>query len=167
MQKNNRAFTLIELLVVILIIGILAAVALPQYQKAVAKARATEIINYISTGQKAIDLYVLAHGYQDADFMGTNTSDLDISIPVSADLQERYVATAVCDGISQYCDLNLTANGNKGGLVDIELRKTVTGWAGQCVADNTLALSVCRLITDHQAHITCQFVGSSGLQGCN
>ena len=58
---NTRAFTLIELLVVVLIIGILAAIALPQYQKAVEKARAAEAVTRISQLEKAIDLWKLTN----------------------------------------------------------------------------------------------------------
>ena len=67
----KKAFTLIELLVVVLIIGILAAIALPQYQKAVAKTRYATLKNltehiwqaeqahYLSTGSWSRDFEVL------------------------------------------------------------------------------------------------------------
>ena len=88
MKKNCRAFTLIELLVAVLIIGILAAVALPQYQKAVKKARLTEWATTVDALTKAVDVYLLTNGWQDelVYFLGDGTGNynyasLDTDIP--------------------------------------------------------------------------------------
>jgi len=82
-QKTNIGFTLIELLVVVLIIGILAAIALPQYQKAVEKSRLAEALAVMSTMEKQLDLYVLANGYAksgaSADYLAyQNIADVKI-----------------------------------------------------------------------------------------
>ena len=60
---KNAGFTLIELLVVVLIIGILAAVAVPQYEKAVEKSRAAGVVQKAKSLQTAVDMYLLVNGY--------------------------------------------------------------------------------------------------------
>ena len=84
---NNKAFTLIELLVVVLIIGILAAVALPQYQKAVEKARMTEAVTLVRAIANANQVFYMANGrYADM----TELSLLDIEIPGDAFESTQY-----------------------------------------------------------------------------
>ena len=60
---KNQAFTLIEILVAVLIIGILAAIAVPQYKKAVEKSRLSEALSIIQSLDKAIQVYILENGY--------------------------------------------------------------------------------------------------------
>ena len=72
-------FTLIELLVVVLIIGILAAIAVPQYQKAVLKARASEALLQGKALLSAEKAYVLSNGVMTADL-----ESLDITLPENA-----------------------------------------------------------------------------------
>ena len=93
----KKAFTLIELLVVVLIIGILSSIALPQYKKAVDKARLSEILIQGRALLEAQKLYVMENGgfAQDLDA-------LSISMPVSS----WYCSTA-----SRYCASRKTPGG--------------------------------------------------------
>ncbi|OUO57574.1 pilin [Candidatus Avelusimicrobium gallicola] len=85
--KQKPGFTLIELLVVVLIIGILAAVALPQYQYAVAKAKYMEMLSLANDIRKGQQVYKMANGKYSADLFA-----LDINFPPSFEAHPSYTS---------------------------------------------------------------------------
>lgn len=89
---TSHGFTLIEILVVVLIIGILAAIALPQYQMTVEKSRAMEAVNMIDVLKKNMDLYIMEHGLRNVSFVGKHNNypqaDMYIDVLGSLDCSE-------------------------------------------------------------------------------
>ena len=71
----QKGFTLIELLVVVLIIGILSSIALPQYTRAVDRARGTEALTNMKSLADAQNIYYLNNTSYTSD-----TSRLDIQL---------------------------------------------------------------------------------------
>lgn len=88
-----KGFTLIELLVVVLIIGILSAVALPQYQRAVEKSRFSVMYPFVKSLAVAQSAYVMANGTPARSF-----ADLDVSLPSNCRivLSDYYGEVADC-----------------------------------------------------------------------
>ena len=93
MLSEKNAFTLIELLVVILIISVLVAVAMSQYQKTVEKTKATQAITFVQALSQAANVYLLGNGA-----FPTHINQLDI------DLTEEQKQSFLCTDISQTCN---------------------------------------------------------------
>ena len=119
MQSKRKGFTLIELLVVVLIIGILAAVAVPQYKKAVTKSRLAEVATSLNTLQKDYEIYLLNKGgwpHYYVSFMVDEQANLEV--PLSCATQNGILCYTnlggwgfFCDDSSEdYCEIYLNTN---------------------------------------------------------
>ena len=104
-------FTLIELLVVVLIIGILSAIALPQYTAAVEKSRATEAVQNVATIEKQIELYIMENG------VPSNPHEVSFFDVASVKLGNCESNSSVCD--TKYFSYYVLMGGNYSGYVEV------------------------------------------------
>ncbi len=87
---KHHGFTLIELLIVVLIIGVLVAIAVPQYQKAVLKSRFSSLMPTAQAIRDGNEMYYMTNGgYADAlaklDVTTANTEDMTITLSDDSD----------------------------------------------------------------------------------
>jgi len=60
--RKSKAFTLVEILIVVIILGILAAIVIPQFTNASQDARKSSLVSQLQTLRSQIELFKLQHG---------------------------------------------------------------------------------------------------------
>lgn len=101
--RKTAGFTLIELLVVVLIIGILASIAIPQYFKVVERARIAEAESFISQLKQAQERYLARQG--NYILANGNVSSLDITFAGSSpNFGMKFFSVAIGAGSATGCN---------------------------------------------------------------
>ena len=86
MKGNNVGFTLLEVLIVVLVIGILTAVAVPQYQKAVLKSRFSSLMPTTKAIRDGNEVYYMEHGEYAPAAKSLDVSGQDEKYPDGTDV---------------------------------------------------------------------------------
>ncbi len=150
----KQAFTLIELLVVVLIIGILSAIALPQYELAVKKTRVIALLPVMKAIDQAQTEYFLANGSYAASF-----DDLAVELPGNfttefvwgADQNQCYFPTAS----SVQCQVKSVRN-------EITLEKYYNWRTYICWPEGTTGKKICQNLANTKDADVCTSRGCAG-----
>ena len=148
-MKNRQAFTLIELLVVVLIIGILAAVALPQYQVAVAKSKLTKLIPMVRGLKVGMEEYYLANGSYPPD--GQANTDFGFTLDLFTNCTGQYGTNWITCPNGIYFDRMDAGQLTVAGM-DSNIKLAYLMWLDnsghpgeiRCVANGDIANKVCK-----------------------
>lgn len=116
-QHMQQGFTLIELMIVIAIIGILAAIAIPQYQDYVTKSKVSEGFNLVDPAKVAIATTLQARG--SLPTTGNTNANNGYGLPLYTSINGNYVKSVEAQGTGddQAGQIIITYNADVGGGV--------------------------------------------------
>jgi type IV pilus assembly protein PilE len=106
-MRRQLGFTLLELMIVVTIIGILAAVAIPQYSQYTRRSKVTEAFNNLQNARTQMEQY-----YQDNRNYGTASAACPITVPANASTYFTY--TCNVDATQQAFVFTATSKGGNG-----------------------------------------------------
>ena len=152
-ESSASGFTLIEILAVVIIIGILAAIAIPEYQAAVARTKMASLIPMLRALKDDMEMRHLTDGGYPADDAQDVALDIEMFDSCTSPSAEDYIACPKDVYFDIYADDKLTV-----GVIDGKHQVAYLLWLDhsdypnekRCLAnkDNTIANKVCQSLKD-------------------
>ena len=149
-RSSKRGFTLVEILIVVIILGILAAIVIPQFTNASTEARESNVRSQLQTLRSQIELYKLQHKDVPPELITggagqwevfTQYTDIDGAVSATKDtthIYGPYMNSAPVNPLSGF-NVIAAAAANDGGWIYDEATGKISAQKSKLAADGEFA----------------------------